>query len=60
MLAGYKDVVAVVKRVLRRAGRKAYTFVMGKLNVAKMANFPEVDMFILVASAESSLIDSKV
>lgn len=34
-------------------------FVMGKLNVAKMANFMEVDVFVLVACPENTLIDSK-
>lgn len=33
---------------------------MGKLNVAKMANFMEVDCYVLVACPENSLIDSKV
>ena len=33
---------------------------MGKLNVAKMANFMEVDVFVLVACPENTLIDSKV
>ena len=33
---------------------------MGKLNVAKMANFMEVDAFVLVACPENTLIDSKV
>ncbi|CAG8446404.1 5867_t:CDS:10 [Diversispora eburnea] len=40
-------------------GRKPYTFVMGKLNVEKMANFMEIDCFVLVACPENSLIDSK-
>ena len=33
---------------------------MGKLNVAKMANFMEMDVFVLVACPENTLIDSKV
>ena len=33
---------------------------MGKLNVAKMANFMEVDVFVLVTCPENTLIDSKV
>lgn len=33
---------------------------MGKLNVAKMANFMEVDCYVLVSCPENSLIDSKV
>ena len=30
------------KSLGRRVGRKHYTFVMGKLNAAKLANFTEV------------------
>ncbi len=33
---------------------------MGKPNVPKMANFMEVDIFVLVACPENSLIDSQV
>ena len=33
---------------------------MGKLNVAKMANFMEVDVYVLVACPESSIVDSQV
>lgn len=33
---------------------------MGKLNVAKMANFMEVDVYVLVACPECSLVDSQV
>jgi diphthamide biosynthesis protein 2 len=32
---------------------------MGKLNVAKMANFMEIDCFVYVACPENSLIDSR-
>ena len=31
---------------------------MGKLNVPKMANFLEIDVYVLVACPENSLIDS--
>lgn len=33
---------------------------MGKLNAAKMANFMEVDIYVLVACPESSLLDNQV
>jgi diphthamide biosynthesis protein 2 len=49
-----------LKKLIATAGRKSYTFVMGKLNVAKMANFMEIDCYVLVACPENSLIDSKV
>lgn len=54
------DIIDHVKKVIRASGRKSYTMVMGKLNVAKMANFMEVDCYVLVACPENSLIDSKV
>uniref|UniRef100_T2M719 2-(3-amino-3-carboxypropyl)histidine synthase subunit 2 n=1 Tax=Hydra vulgaris TaxID=6087 RepID=T2M719_HYDVU len=55
----YKEIVQRLKKVLKHAGKKYYTFIMGKLNVAKMANFMEIDIFVLVACPENSLIDSK-
>jgi len=58
--AGYLEVVNDLKRLIRANQQRVFTFVMGKLNVAKMANFAEVDVFVLVASPENSLLDSKV
>ena len=45
-----------MKKLLAQAGKKTYTFVMGKLNAAKLANFMEIDMFVLVACPENSLV----
>ncbi len=36
-----------------------YTVAVGKLNVPKMANFLEIDLFVLVSCPENSLIDSQ-
>ena len=36
-----------------------YTIAVGKLNVPKMANFLEIDVFVLVACPENSLLDSQ-
>lgn len=33
---------------------------MGKLNVPKMANFMEIDVYVLVACPENTLINSQV
>ncbi|KAJ2160628.1 Diphthamide biosynthesis protein 2 [Coemansia sp. RSA 552] len=55
----YLGVVEALKAVLRRAGRKYYVFVVGKLNVAKLANFPEIEAYVLVACPENSLVDSR-
>ena len=58
-VARYKEMVSRLKKVLKLAGKKCYTFVVGKVNPAKLANFMEIDIFVLVACPENSLIDSK-
>ncbi|OAC99193.1 hypothetical protein MUCCIDRAFT_181020 [Mucor lusitanicus CBS 277.49] len=58
-VASYLNIIDHLKKVIKAAGRKSYFFVMGKLNVAKMANFMEVDCYVLVSCPENSLIDSK-
>ncbi|KAJ7380295.1 Diphthamide biosynthesis protein 2 [Desmophyllum pertusum] len=58
-VADYLKVIERMKQVIKLAGKKSYLFVMGKLNVAKMANFMEVDVFVLVACPENTLIDSQ-
>ncbi|KAI9485458.1 MAG: diphthamide biosynthesis protein 2, partial [Benjaminiella poitrasii] len=58
-VASYLNIIDHLKRIIKASGRKAYFFVMGKLNVAKMANFMEVDCYVLVSCPENSLIDSK-
>ena len=55
----YMHIVKQVKRKLELAGRKSYTFVVGKVNAAKLANFSEVDGWVVIGCWESSLIDSK-
>lgn len=34
------------------AGKKCYTFSMGRVTPAKLANFPEVDVFVLVRTQQ--------
>ncbi|KAF9146857.1 Diphthamide biosynthesis protein 2 [Mortierella sp. GBA39] len=58
-VASYMTMIQHLKVLIESKGKKAYTFVMGKLNVAKMANFMEIDCFVYVACPENSLIDSK-
>ncbi|XP_064311337.1 2-(3-amino-3-carboxypropyl)histidine synthase subunit 2 [Phalacrocorax carbo] len=57
-VAGYLDVLQHLRELLRRAGKRSYTLAMGKLNPAKLANFLEVDIFVLVACTQNSLLDS--
>ena len=58
---GIKDHIKVMdrlKQIVKNAGKKSYTFVVGKLNVAKLANFAEIDVYVLVACPENTLVDS--
>ncbi|NWX93617.1 DPH2 synthase, partial [Nothoprocta pentlandii] len=57
-VAGYLDVLQHLRELLRRAGKRSYTLAVGKPSPAKLANFPEVDVFVLVACAQNSLLDS--
>jgi diphthamide biosynthesis protein 2 len=58
--ASYRDpMLKALKALVRRAGRKHYVFVMGKLNAAKLANFIDIGAYVLIGSAEHSLLDSK-
>ena len=41
------------------AGRKSYLFVVGKVNVAKLANYADIDLFVMVACPENSMLDCK-
>lgn len=41
-IAGYLHIIEQMKELIKRAGKKSYTLVMGRPNPAKLANFPEV------------------
>ena len=45
-MAGYKEIINHLKKILTACGKKTYTFVVGKLNPNKLANFPEVGLFV--------------
>ncbi len=55
----YLDVVERVKQQIGEAGKKSYTFVVGKVNAAKLANFSEIGGWVVIGCWESSLIESK-
>lgn len=54
----YLNIIQQLKETLQRVGKKSYMFAMGKLNVPKLANFLEIDVFVLIACPENSLLDS--
>ncbi|OCF42114.1 diphthamide biosynthesis protein 2 [Kwoniella heveanensis CBS 569] len=44
---------------LKRAKKKSYTLSVGRLNPAKLANFAEVECFVLVGCNEGGVVDSR-
>ncbi|KAF8564002.1 hypothetical protein P879_07387 [Paragonimus westermani] len=55
----YQHIIERIKRLLRRAGRFYITLAVGRLNPAKLANLPELDLLVLIACPEASLFDSR-
>lgn len=55
----YIHIVEHVKSQILAAGKKSYTFVVGKINAAKVANFSEIGAWVVIGCWESSLIESK-
>ncbi|UZJ52135.1 hypothetical protein CBS101457_001455 [Exobasidium rhododendri] len=53
LLASLRDHLTRVQK------KKVYTISVGKLNPAKLANFQEIDVFVLVACPENSLVEAK-
>jgi len=58
-VASYLPLISHLRTILSRAQKKSYTISVGKLNPAKLANFLEIECFVLVACPENSLIDAK-
>ncbi|XP_062335708.1 2-(3-amino-3-carboxypropyl)histidine synthase subunit 2 [Osmerus eperlanus] len=58
-VANYLAIIEQLKETIHKAGKKSYMFAMGKLNVAKLANFMEIDIYVLIACPENSLLDSR-
>ncbi|XP_027025268.2 2-(3-amino-3-carboxypropyl)histidine synthase subunit 2 [Tachysurus fulvidraco] len=57
-VANYLSIIEQLKESIHKAGKKSYMFAMGKINVPKLANFLEIDVYVLVACPENSLLDS--
>lgn len=55
----YLEALGYLVALARRAGKRAYSFVVGQLSPAKLANFAHVDAFVLVACPENTLLDTR-
>ncbi|PCH34780.1 diphthamide biosynthesis protein [Wolfiporia cocos MD-104 SS10] len=58
-VASYLPLISHLRTILKRAHKKSYTISVGKLNPAKLANFLEIECFVLVACPENSMIEAK-
>jgi diphthamide biosynthesis protein 2 len=57
--AHFRPLLEGLKAALRAAGRRWYVLLVGKLNPAKLANFPDIGMFVLIGGARASAVESR-
>ena len=54
----YLNTLNFLSQLIRSSAKRCYTLVVGQLNPSKLANFPDVDAFVLVSCPENSLLDN--
>ncbi|KAG6875562.1 hypothetical protein C0993_008551 [Termitomyces sp. T159_Od127] len=57
--SSYLPLIRHIRALLTRHKKKSYTISVGKLNPSKLANFLEIECFVLVACPENSVIEAK-
>ncbi|KAI0565150.1 Diphthamide synthesis DPH1/DPH2 [Gracilaria domingensis] len=58
-VSGNTDIIERCKALVNLAGKRPYVILVGKPNPVKLANYPEIDVFVLVACPQNGLIDDK-
>lgn len=56
-VANYLSSIDSIRKQIAAADKKSYTVVVGKLNPAKLANFSEIEGWVVVGCWESSLVE---
>lgn len=56
---GYLDVVKHIQNLTKKHGIRSYMISVGKINPAKLANFSEIDCFVLVGCPENTIYNSR-
>ncbi|CAH8612858.1 unnamed protein product [Schistosoma haematobium] len=54
----YQHIIDRLKLLLKNAKRSCITLIVGRLNPEKLANLPELQLLIIIACPETSLLDS--
>jgi diphthamide biosynthesis protein 2 len=57
-VTNYLSTITSIRSLITASGKKSYTFVVGKVNAAKIANFSEIGGWVVVGCWESSLVES--
>ncbi|XP_075230441.1 2-(3-amino-3-carboxypropyl)histidine synthase subunit 2-like isoform X2 [Lycorma delicatula] len=56
---GFLEAIRRVSTLIRRKGKKCYVISIGKPTVAKLANFPEIEMYVMISCPEAVLENKK-
>ena len=58
--AKFRQVIRILRNNIELSGRACYTFVIGSVNIAKLANFGgTIDCFVLVSCGETSVLQDE-
>ncbi|KAI6660420.1 hypothetical protein LOD99_14006 [Oopsacas minuta] len=57
-LADCLHIISDIKSALRKKGKEYYTISMGNIQPTKLANFLEIDIFVLLGCPENVILDS--
>ncbi|KOX81155.1 Diphthamide biosynthesis protein 2 [Melipona quadrifasciata] len=55
----YLTIITMLKNILKTKKKKSYILSVGKINPAKLANFPEIDAFVVITCPENDIFDSR-
>lgn len=58
-VSGNLEVIERCKQVIKSTKKRSYMMLVGKPNPAKLANFAEIDVFVLVACPQNTLLDGR-
>uniref|UniRef100_A0A7S3EHT7 2-(3-amino-3-carboxypropyl)histidine synthase subunit 2 n=1 Tax=Rhodosorus marinus TaxID=101924 RepID=A0A7S3EHT7_9RHOD len=58
-VSGQIQAIARCQKVIEKAGRRSYTICVGKPTLEKLRNFPEIEVFVVIACPENSLLSPK-
>lgn len=56
---GYLNIVKHIQNLAKKHGIRSYIISVGKINPAKLANFAEIDCFVLVGCPENTIYNSR-